>query len=153
MEQISNGRRRVFLKLAGKTLLLSAVALGLAGAFTASAQQYHFNPEHRRPIDATLQDLREVREHNPPRGDDNRRRYENAFRNLSQFKERLREGGVFDKGKLDEAIQNVHSVVDHCPMGDRGRDILSRDLEHLRDLREHFDRDGWRFDPDRRDDH
>jgi hypothetical protein len=132
-------RRQLGVNLIGKSIL----GFMLVGAVTvavqpAAAQGYYYNPEHRRPVEVTLQDLQEVAQHNAYTGHE-RERYDNAIHHLSQFAERLHEGGVFDKGKLDQAIGDVQSILDHNPMHDRGRGVLTRDVNDLRRLRQHYD--------------
>jgi len=63
-----------------------------------------------------------------------RERYHNAQQHLSEFDRKLSEGR-FDKDKLDEAIDDVKNVVEHNTLAAESRDVLSRDLEELRDLR------------------
>jgi hypothetical protein len=115
---------------------LATLLIGFA-ALPASAQ-YVYNPEHRRPVEATLHNLREIAEHNTYTGHEHER-YANALHHLEQFAERLHEGGFFDKAKLDQAIGDIQSVIDHNPMDPRARDILIRDDNELRRLREHYD--------------
>lgn len=131
--------RRSFTKRLIGTSLSTALAAAIIGiaALPASAQ-YRYNPEHRRPVEQTIHDLREIGEHNTYTGHEHER-YENAIRHLEQFSERLHEGGQFDKGKLDQSIADVRSVIDHNRMNPRARDILIRDDNELRRLREHFD--------------
>jgi hypothetical protein len=120
--------------------LTTAVALFGFAAFVSpvSAQVYRYNPEHRRPVEATIQDLEGIAAHtwNDRREHD---RYMNAVRHLHEFGDLLHEGGIFDKGKLDRAIGDVQSVIDHNPMPPGARDRLFRDVTELRRLREHFD--------------
>jgi hypothetical protein len=117
--------------------LLFATALTIT-VRPAAAQEYHYNPEHRRPVEATLHDLQEIAERNSYTGHE-RERYDNAIHHLGQFAERLHEGGYFDKDKLDQAIGDLQSVLDHNRIHPRGRELLSRDIMDLRRLREHFD--------------
>jgi hypothetical protein len=128
--------RRTFV---GKVQLLAGGLVG-AAAFSglALAQDYRFVPEHRRPVEATLRDLNEISARSTYSRHE-RERYDNAVRHLQQFGERLHEGGYFDKGKLDQAIGDVQSVLDHNRMSNRAHDILSQDVMNLRDLRRNFD--------------
>ena len=120
--------------------------LSIAGAvFGASvfsrpslAQAYRFNPEHRRPVEITIHDLEEVSSHSRSDGRE-RERYGNAIRHLHEFGERLHEGGGFDKSKLDQAIGDVQSVIDHNHLSPMAHDRLFRDVTELRRLREHYD--------------
>jgi hypothetical protein len=132
-------RRQFGTTLLGKGLagLLFAAAVTVT-VKPAAAQEYRYNPEHRRPVEATLHDLEEIAARNSYTGHE-RERYDNAIHHLHQFAERLHEGGHFDKDKLDQAIGDLQSVLDHNPMHERGRELLSRDISDLRRLREHFD--------------
>ncbi len=127
--QESRTRRFLLTTLTGSALLLAAVP---------ALAQYRFNPEHRRPVEVTIHDLEQVAA-NEARNKTERERYDSAIHHLHQFGERLHEGGVFDKDKLDEAIGNVQSVLDHNRLSPGGRDLLGRDVSDLRRLREHFD--------------
>jgi hypothetical protein len=44
--------------------------------------------------------------------------------------------GHFDKGKLDQAIRDVKSVLDHNTLQPSSRDALLRDVADLRAARE-----------------
>jgi hypothetical protein len=133
---MDNMTRRTFVS---KTQMLAGVLLGgMVFSGLASAQGYRFFPEHRRPVEATLRDLEEISSRSTY-DRHQRERYDNAIRHLQQFGDRLHEGGYFDKGKLDQAIGDVQSVLDHNRMSNRAHDILYRDISDLRDLRRHFD--------------
>ena len=122
---------------------LLAVAAFAGVAFSvpfANAQDnpYRYNPEHRRPIEATMHHLQEIAAHNTFSNHE-RERYDNAMRHLSQFADRLHERGHFDKDKLDQAIGDVQNIIDHNPMPEGAREQLRRDDNELRRLREHYD--------------
>lgn len=120
-----------------RSLPLSALLLGLSTTVPAlHAQNYRFNTEHRRPVETTLNDLRQAEDRD--RGH-NRDHYENAMRSVSEFGNRLHEGGNFDKDKLDQAIGDVQSAADHAGSHSGARDILRRDADDLRALRQHYD--------------
>ena len=116
-----------------------------AGVFASQsmAQEYRFNPEHRRPVEATMHDLEEIGSR-APSDKHQRERYDNAIRRLHEFGDRLHEGGFFDKRKLDQSIGDVQSVIDHNPMNRMAHDRLLRDVSDLRLLRQHFD-DRYRY--------
>jgi hypothetical protein len=61
-------------------------------------------------------------------------RYSNAQRSLSKLDRKLSEG-KFDKGDLDEAIEDVKNVVEHNTLSSEDRDALQNDLRELRLLR------------------
>lgn len=132
--------RREFGKLATGALVSAGLSLFSSSAF---AQEYRYNPEHRRPVEATLHDLQEIASRHSYNGRE-RERYDNAIRHLHEFGERLHEGGRFDKDKLDQAIGDVQSVIDHNPMGPPARERLMHDVAELRRLREHWDQYHWR---------
>ncbi len=106
------------------------------GASVMHAQVYRYNPEHRRPIDATIHHLQDIAARNTYSGRE-QKRYDHALTHLSQFAERLH-NGYFDKGKLDDAIGDVRSIVNNNPMDDRARSTLNRDLAELRHLRSDY---------------
>jgi len=125
MERVLKTSRRAFLW----STMLPAIALGPRLVYA----QYIYNPEHRRPVDATIHHLQEIAARNTYSGRE-QKRYDHALTHLSQFAERIH-NGHFDKGKLDDAIDDVRNVVNNNPMDDRARAILNRDLAELRRLR------------------
>ena|SRR6202011_1267206 len=64
-----------------------------------------------------------------------RERYHNVQHKLSDFDKELR-NGHFDKGKLDDAIDDLKNVVKNNTLESRDRDILATDLSDLRTLRD-----------------
>ena len=102
------------------------------------AQAYRYNPEHARPVDRTIQDLKVIAAHNTYSGHEEMQRYDTAMTHLSQFAERLHQG-VFDKGKLDRSIDDVQNVLNKNPLDGRARSILNRDVLDLRRLRRTWD--------------
>ncbi|MBV9085348.1 MAG: hypothetical protein JOZ62_21950, partial [Acidobacteriaceae bacterium] len=91
-------RRTFFPKVSGIGLFLTTALLFVGTtAQPAHAQIYRYNPEHRRPVDATIHHLQEIAARNTFSGRE-RERYDNAMRHLSQFEERLHDRGAFDKG-------------------------------------------------------
>jgi hypothetical protein len=67
--------------------------------------------------------------------DKERDRYHSVQHHLSEFDRDLR-GGHFDKGKLDEAIDDLKNVVKNNTLESRDRDALAQDLSDLRTLRD-----------------
>jgi hypothetical protein len=63
-----------------------------------------------------------------------RERFDNAIRHLSQFQNQYYRGH-FDKGRLDQAINDVQNIVDHNPLDDRARGMLWQDVNDLRAFR------------------
>ncbi len=62
-------------------------------------------------------------------------RYENVQHHLSEFDRELRRDH-FDKGKLDDTIDNLKDVVRKNTLESHDRDELARDLSDLRTLRD-----------------
>ena len=84
-------------------------------------------------VSRVQKNLRRAERFTPP-NEKEKERYHNAQQHLSEFDRKLSEGR-FDKDKLDEAIDDVKIVVEHNTLAAESRDVLSRDLEELRDLR------------------
>lgn len=87
-------------------------------------------PDIRGLIERTQHDLRRSEEFERHKGKEVSR-YENAQHHLSEFDKDLTRGH-FDKGKLDEAIEDVRNVVDHNTLDPDARDVLRNDLRDLR---------------------
>jgi rubrerythrin len=64
-----------------------------------------------------------------------RSRYENVQHHLSEFDRDLRRDH-FDKGKLDDTIDNLKDVVKNNTLESHDRDALASDLSDLRTLRD-----------------
>ena len=64
-----------------------------------------------------------------------RDRYRDVQHHLSEFDRDLR-AGKFDKGKLDDAINNLKDVVKKNTLESHDRDALAQDLSDLRTLRD-----------------
>src|SRR5690349_11962549 len=113
------------------SILVSAAML--FGLMAAQAQD-NLYANARSLVQRVQQDLRHAARIN--RDDDKERdRYDNAMKHLSDFDKDLSRN-KFDKGKLDDAIEDVKNVVDHNTLDPRGRDLLSQDLRDLRSLRQ-----------------
>ena len=95
----------------------------------ASAQGYG---GHRSIIGRTLGDLRRAGRF--AHGGREHERIENARRHLSDF-DRALSHGYYDRGRFDEAIDDLHNVVRNNYLPPREHDILNDDLQQLRDLR------------------
>jgi hypothetical protein len=61
-------------------------------------------------------------------------RYRNAQRSASNFDRKLSQG-KFDKGDLDDTINDLKNVVEHNTLQSEDRDALNADLRDLRILR------------------
>jgi hypothetical protein len=124
-----------------KALLIgSAVALlaGCAGA------QYR-DPYYRGPqrdgyyarggdlVSRVVSDLDRARSY--ARVDHHERgHFDNARRDLLVFQDHYARG-KFDKDRLDGAIDNIHHLIDSDQVNPRDRQMLSRDINALRDYR------------------
>lgn len=64
-----------------------------------------------------------------------RERYHNVQTKLSEFDRELRRGH-FEKGKLDDAIDDLKNVVKNNTLESHDRDALASDLSDLRTLRD-----------------
>jgi len=64
-----------------------------------------------------------------------RSRYQNVQHHLSEFDRELRRDH-FDKGKLDDSIDNLKDVVKNNTLESHDRDALAMDLSELRTLRD-----------------
>lgn len=82
----------------------------------------------------TQEDLRRASEFMRSKNKE-RERYEKAQRALSEFDRKLAKGD-FDKGKLDEALDELKEVVKDNTLESRDRDALTTDLAALRAVKE-----------------
>src|SRR5579864_7286629 len=64
-----------------------------------------------------------------------RERYHNVQHKLSEFDRDLR-AGHFEKGKLDDAIDDLKNVVKNNTLESHHRDALAADLAELRTMRD-----------------
>ena len=121
-------------------LSLSLGAMLVPAAATAAAAPYAYQygdrfGDIRGLVDRTQNDLREALqlEHN---SGDQRDRYRNAQKHLSNFDRHLSKGH-FDKDTLDKAIENIQAILDKNTLQASARDALYRDVQDLRAAREH----------------
>jgi hypothetical protein len=113
------------------------LAAGVISGVMQAQQPYRYNPQHARPVDITIRDLKAIAAHNTYSSKE-MQRYDTAMTHLSQFAERLHQN-VFDKGKLDKGIDDVQTILNKNPMDGRARNILNRDVLELRRLRRTWD--------------
>ena len=106
------------------TLLIAATAVVYAQGRFGTA---------RGLVDRVQRNLRRA-EHFTPPNEKEKERYHNAQHHLSEFDRKLSEG-KFDKDKLDEAIDDVKNVVENNTLSPEDREMLTRDLGELRELR------------------
>jgi len=98
------------------------------------------------PVDATIRDLEQFARRTERRDSHHERvRFDNAIRNLSRFQDRYYRG-KFDRGRLDQGIEDLDNVVKHNPLDRYARERLWNDLSNLRAFRE----DRGNFDYGRR---
>jgi hypothetical protein len=70
--------------------------------------------------------------------DSDRDRLNHAEKDLREFAQKW-QGGKFDKGQLDGAIDSIQHVLDNNKMPTDQRDALSEDISQLRKMREAHD--------------
>ncbi|HEY1206575.1 MAG: hypothetical protein ABSH46_08725 [Bryobacteraceae bacterium] len=116
------------------TVALSAAVLcPMAHAQNGDAGQSGPYDRARTLIGRVQQDLDRAQKMAPVAGKQ-QERYENAHRHLSQFDDKLSQG-EFDKGKLDDAIDDVGSVLKNNVVSSQSRAKLRDDLDDLRAMR------------------
>ena len=116
-------------------LMIGTPAVLPAASGAAGFQEYNANwGDIHALVDRTQSDLRasEDLEHRQKE----RERYHNAQKSLSTFDRHLSKGH-FDKDKLDAAIGDIQSVLDHNTLQASSRDALLHDVSDLRAAREH----------------
>lgn len=67
--------------------------------------------------------------------------YRACLKHLSDFDRNLARNH-FDKDRLDDSIGDIQRILDHNSLSPRGRNILQRDVDDLRRLRQDYD--NWR---------
>jgi hypothetical protein len=130
------------MKLSSRSLAVFSLGLGLAmsGAVSlpAAAGNFAFQEygsdwgDLRGLVDRTQADLRAAGD--IQHGQKERDRYKQAQKSLSTFDRHLSKGH-FDKDKLDDAIADIQSVLDHNTLQASSRDSLVRDVADLRAAR------------------
>src|SRR5271168_1355103 len=93
------------------------------------------NLDHARDLVARVQDDLQRAADFTRNNEKERSRYENVQHHLSEFDRELRRDH-FDKGKLDDAIDNLKEVVKNNTLEGHDRDALASDLSDLRTLRD-----------------
>jgi hypothetical protein len=130
------------MRLFSRSLAVFSLGLGLAisGAVSlpamagSSAFQEYGNDrgDIRGLVDRAQADLRAAGD--IQHGQKERERYKHAQKSLSTFDRHLAKG-QFDKDKLDDAISDIQSVLDHNTLQASSRDALARDVADLRAAR------------------
>ena len=90
----------------------------------------------RDVVSRTMEDLRHIERLEALAGSD-RERYDHAMRALADVDRQVSEGRL-DRGKLDEAIEQVDHVTRSRMLDPRERDRVLDDLRDLRRLREEW---------------
>jgi hypothetical protein len=106
-----------------------AVSLPVAAGNLAFQEYGNDGGDIRGLVDRTQADLRAAGD--IQHGDKERERYKHAQKSLSTFDRHLAKGH-FDKDKLDDAIGDIQSVLDHNTLQASSRDALVRDVADLR---------------------
>ena len=104
-------------------------ALFLTTPTLLEAQRYG---RGRGIINRTIADLRRASRFE--RGGREAERYDNAIRHLAEFERELNRDR-FDRGRLDEAIDDLKHVIEHNSLPPRERSVLSEDIRELRQFR------------------
>jgi hypothetical protein len=91
--------------------------------------------DHARDLVARVQGDLQRAEDFTRTNEKERSRYENVQHHLSDFDRELRRDH-FDKGKLDDSINNLKDVVKNNTLESHDRDALASDLSDLRTLRD-----------------
>jgi two-component SAPR family response regulator len=113
-----------------------AAAKGLFSAvFLGSALSEGRDYERARDLVARVQNDLERAANFVQNNEKERERYHNVQHKLSEFDRKLRQGH-FDKGNLDDAIDDLKNVVKNNTLESHDRDALARDLADLRVLRD-----------------
>jgi hypothetical protein len=112
-----------------RRLMVAALIFSSMSAIFAQEENYR---EER--LCATVEaDIQHSEGYTRSKGKD-RERADNALRHLSDFDSAFQRG-KFDKGKLDQAIDDVKNLADNNPMGPEDRRLLLEDLRRLREFR------------------
>jgi predicted nuclease with TOPRIM domain len=93
------------------------------------------NFDHARDLVARVQDDLQRAADFTRSNQKERSRYENVQHRLSEFDRELSRDH-FDKGKLDDSIDNLKDVVKNNTLESHDRDSLATDLSDLRTLRD-----------------
>jgi hypothetical protein len=126
-------RRPVAVFSLGFGLMMSGAVSLPAMAGNSAFQEYGNNSgDIRGLVDRTQADLRAAGD--IQHGQKERERYKHAQKSLSTFDRHLAKG-QFDKDKLDDAISDIQSVLDHNTLQASSRDALVRDVADLRAAR------------------
>ena len=118
------------LKVSRRNILKTIMCGSIAAPFVALAQA-----DRMRDLVARVQDDLQRAADFTRNNEKERDRYHNVQHHLSEFDRELRVG-KFDKGKLDDVIDDLKSVVKNNTLEARDRDALAADLSDLRTMRD-----------------
>ena len=123
----------MFATFSGKSAVAKIALLSMLSGAGWMLQAADFN--HARDLVAHVQnDLQRAADFTRT-NEKERSRYENVQHHLSEFDRDLSHDH-FDKGKLDDAIDNLKDVVKNNTLESHDRDALAMDLSDLRTLRD-----------------
>jgi hypothetical protein len=123
----------MFATFSGKSAAAKIALLAMLSGAGWMLQAADFN--HARDLVAHVQnDLQRAADFTRT-NEKERSRYENVQHHLSEFDRDLSHDH-FDKGKLDDAIDNLKDVVKNNTLESHDRDALAMDLSDLRTLRD-----------------
>lgn len=117
-------------RLVSTQLLLAMAILGFV--FPAATYAQNGN-DARTLVGRTQDDVRRASSY----ANVNRKeheRYNNALKRLSTFDRHLTKG-KFDKGKLNQVVEDLKNILDHNTLSTNDRDALMQDIAQLRQLR------------------
>lgn len=106
---------------------------GYSGDRYSWQREYGYGQNRQLLIDRVMTDLNRAAQRAYLDGHE-RKHFDEVARNLQEFDERWARGR-FDSGKLDKAIHNLEHLAEADRVHGRDREILSRDLEDLRNFR------------------
>jgi hypothetical protein len=125
---------------------LAAASLVLLFGISANAQpsrdrdrDERYHRFGRATLDRVRGDLARAERNLRYVGDADMRRFHNIQEGLAGF-QRKWERGRYDRDDLDQAIGNLHALVDRGRLRPRDRDLLADDLRRLRELHDRIER-------------
>jgi hypothetical protein len=123
----------MFATLSGKSVMAKAALLAMLLGAGGMIQGADFD-RARNLVSRVQTDLQRAADFTRT-NEKERSRYENVQHHLSEFDRDLSRDH-FDKGKLDDAIDNLKDVVKNNTLESHDRDALAMDLSDLRTLRD-----------------
>src|SRR6185295_1605806 len=102
-----------------------SVAAFLVGAFVTGLQAQRDWNTARGLVERSQRDLQSIKAAESMKGDE-RERYQNAMKHLSEFDQKLVHSH-YDKDKLDESIEDINNVCKNNTLTPSERDVLLAD--------------------------